>query len=113
MAVNQLEFRELLRHPYLSYKQVQAIALPSPQKRSCRLYPRVGMFDEFTSDDIYRSNPIWNFRGSVNSLLSLCGFSPHAVFYNLFSRIGDLMKILSIYPNKNDSLNLNVTRFVD
>jgi DNA uptake protein ComE-like DNA-binding protein len=61
LAVNQLEFRELLRHPYLSYKQVQAIVYLRHRKGRVDSIQELGMLDEFTSDDIYRLEPYLEF----------------------------------------------------
>ena len=54
VAVNKLEFRELLSHPYLSYKQVQAIMNLRRRKGDIVSIQELGMLDEFTSEDIYR-----------------------------------------------------------
>lgn len=61
VAVNQLEFKELLRHPYLSYKQVQAIVNLRHRKGRIDSLQELGMLDEFTSDDIYRLEPYLEF----------------------------------------------------
>ncbi len=61
MGVNQLEFKELLRHPYLSYKQVQAIVNLRRRKGRIDSIQELGMLDEFTSDDIYRLEPYLEF----------------------------------------------------
>ncbi len=61
LAVNQLEFKELLRHPYLSYKQVQAIVNLRHRKGGVDSIQELGMLDEFTSDDIYRLEPYLEF----------------------------------------------------
>ena len=54
VAVNKLEFKELLSHPYLSYKQVQAIMNLRRRKGDIVSIQELGMLDEFTSEDIYR-----------------------------------------------------------
>lgn len=61
VRVNQLEFKELLRHPYLSYKQVQAIVNLRNRKGRVDSIRELGMLDEFTSDDIYRLEPYLEF----------------------------------------------------
>lgn len=61
MAVNNLEFKELLSHPYLSYKQVQAIMNLRRRKGDIVSIQELGMLDEFTSEDIYRLEPYLEF----------------------------------------------------
>ncbi len=61
VAINRLEFKELLRHPYLSYKQVQAIVNLRNRKGRINSIQELGMLDEFTSDDIYRLEPYLEF----------------------------------------------------
>jgi competence ComEA-like helix-hairpin-helix protein len=61
VCVNQLEFKELLRHPYLSYKQVQAIVNLRHRKGRIDSIKELGMLDEFTSDDIYQLEPYLEF----------------------------------------------------
>lgn len=61
VSINHLEFKELLRHPYLSYKQVQAIVNLRDRKGRVDSIQELGMLDEFTSDDIYRLEPYLEF----------------------------------------------------
>lgn len=61
VAVNKLEFKELLSHPYLSYKQVQAIMNLRRRKGDIVSIQELGMLDEFTSEDIYRLEPYLEF----------------------------------------------------
>lgn len=61
LSVNKLEFRELLRHPYLNYKQVQAIVNLRQKKGDITSINELGMLDEFTSEDIHRLRPYLNF----------------------------------------------------
>lgn len=59
--VNKLEFKELLRHPYLNYKQVQVIVNLRKKKGEINALPQLAMLHEFTSDDIDRLAPYLEF----------------------------------------------------
>ena len=61
LAVNELEFKELLRHPYLSYKQVQAIMNLRRRKGDIVSIRELAMLDEFTTEDIHRLEPYLEF----------------------------------------------------
>ncbi len=61
LEVNHLEFKELLSHPYLSYKQVQAIMNLRRRKGSIASIQELAMLDEFTKEDIYRLEPYLEF----------------------------------------------------
>lgn len=61
LMVNKLEFGELLRHPYLNYKQVQAIFSLRNRKGKIISITQLAMLDEFTSEDIYRLEPYLEF----------------------------------------------------
>ena len=61
VLVNKLKFKELLRHPYLSYKQVQAIVNLRDRKGNITSIRELAMLDEFTSEDIYRLEPYLEF----------------------------------------------------
>ena len=61
IKVNELEFRELLRHPYLNYKQVQAIVSLRRRKGDIVSIGELSMLDEFTSADIDRLEPYLEF----------------------------------------------------
>ncbi len=61
IKVNELEFRELLRHPYLNYKQVQAIVSLRRRKGDIVSIGELSMLDEFTSTDIDRLEPYLEF----------------------------------------------------
>ena len=70
VRVNQLEFKELLRHPYLSYKQVQAIVNLRNRKDVDSIRSWVCLMSSLQT--IFTgSNPTWNSKGSVNSLLNI------------------------------------------
>ena len=55
--INELEFKELLRHPYLNYKQVRAIMNLRKKKGNIASIHELAMLDEFTSEDIFRIEP--------------------------------------------------------
>lgn len=61
VAINHLEFKEILRHPYLNYKQVQAIMNLRRKKGTINSIRELGMLDEFTSEDIFRLEPYLQF----------------------------------------------------
>ena len=61
LQINKLEFKELLSHPYLNYKQVQAIMNLRKKKGNILSVNELGMLDEFTSDDIFRIEPYLEF----------------------------------------------------
>lgn len=61
IALNKLEFKELLSHPYLNYKQVQAISNLRRRKGNIASINELAMLDEFTSDDIERLRPYLEF----------------------------------------------------
>ena len=59
--VNKLEFKELLRHPYLNYKQVQVIVNLRRRNGEIISLSQLAMLDEFTSEDIDRLAPYLEF----------------------------------------------------
>ncbi len=61
VQVNELEFKELLSHPYLNYKQVQAVMSLRKRKGNIQSINELGMLDEFTSEDIQRLTPYLEF----------------------------------------------------
>ncbi len=54
IAVNKLEFKELLSHPYLNYKQVKALFDLRRRKGNISSISELALLDEFTADDIER-----------------------------------------------------------
>lgn len=54
MKINKLEFRDLLRHPYLSYEQVQAIFNLRDKKGNISSINELAMLEEFSTEDIKR-----------------------------------------------------------
>ena len=52
--INNLEFRNLLRHPYLNYSQVLVIVNLRDKKGDITSINELAMFEEFTSNDISR-----------------------------------------------------------
>lgn len=61
LKINTLEFRELLRHPYLNYKQVKAIVNLRSKKGDIVSINELAMLNEFNSDDIFRLEPYLEF----------------------------------------------------
>ena len=61
LQVNRADFRELLRHPYLNYKQVQAIISIRRKKGDLSSIRELSFLDEFTSEDIIRLEPYLEF----------------------------------------------------
>jgi len=57
LQVNSAAFSELLRHPYLNYKQVKVIVNLRQRKGNIVSINELAMLDEFTSDDIWRLEP--------------------------------------------------------
>ena len=61
LPVNRAEFRELLRHPYLNYEQVQAIVNLRRKKGDIQSIRELAMLDVFTEEDIKRLEPYLEF----------------------------------------------------
>jgi len=61
LQANGSDFRELLRHPYLNYKQVQAIMSIRRRKGDIDSIRELSILDEFTSEDILRLEPYLEF----------------------------------------------------
>lgn len=61
LKVNVLQFKELLRHPYLNYDQVKVITNLIEKKGRINSINELEMFEEFTSDDISRLQPYLDF----------------------------------------------------
>ena len=59
--INNLEFRNLLRHPYLNYSQVLVIVNLRDKKGDITSINELAMFEEFTSNDISRLQPYLGF----------------------------------------------------
>ena len=62
LLINSLEFKELLNHPYLNYKQVKAIINLRKKRGTINSISELGMLDEFTSDDIRKLIPYLDFQ---------------------------------------------------
>lgn len=60
--VNKLEFKQLLSHPYLNYKQVKAIVSLRDRKGRIASINELSMLDEFTTADIERLAPYLEFE---------------------------------------------------
>ncbi len=61
LNVNKLEFKDLLKHPYLNYKQVQVIVNLRKKKGDIKSINELSIFDEFTRDDIVQLEPYLEF----------------------------------------------------
>ncbi|MFA7492092.1 MAG: helix-hairpin-helix domain-containing protein [Proteiniphilum sp.] len=61
LQVNEADFKELLSHPYLNYKQVQAIMNIRRRKGDIISIRELSMLDEFTAEDILRIEPYLKF----------------------------------------------------
>ena len=61
LPVNLAEFRELLRHPYLNFEQVQAIFNLRRKKGNIQSIRELAMLDQFTQEDIKRLEPYLEF----------------------------------------------------
>ena len=59
--INKLEFKELLKHPYLNYKQVQAINNLRRKKGDIKSLNELSVLIEFSEDDLTRLNPYLEF----------------------------------------------------
>lgn len=61
VKINHLEFKDLLRHPYLNYKQVQAVMSIRRRKGDISSIRELSILDEFTPEDIFRIEPYLDF----------------------------------------------------
>lgn len=61
IQINKQEFKELLSHPYLNYKQVQAIVNLRKKKGNIFSINELSMLDEFTTEDVERLKPYLEF----------------------------------------------------
>jgi len=61
ISINYMEFNELLHHPYLNYKQVQAIVSLRRKKGDIISIRELSILDEFTPEDILRLEPYLEF----------------------------------------------------
>lgn len=61
LNINQLEFKEILAHPYINFEQTKAIVNLRKRKGDITSTNELAMLDEFTSDDIERIIPYIDF----------------------------------------------------
>lgn len=61
LNINQLEFREILAHPYINYEQTKAIVNLRRRTGSITSTNQLAMLDEFTTEDIERITPYIDF----------------------------------------------------
>ncbi|MDR1518394.1 MAG: helix-hairpin-helix domain-containing protein [Dysgonamonadaceae bacterium] len=62
IAINKLEFKELLKHPYLEYNHVKAIVNLRTRKGNIASIDELSMLDEFTEGDLERLKPYLSFE---------------------------------------------------
>lgn len=61
LNANTADFKELLRHPYISYEQVKVITDIRSRKSKIESINRLELLEEFTADDIQRLTPYLSF----------------------------------------------------
>ncbi|WP_029903308.1 helix-hairpin-helix domain-containing protein [Prevotella sp. 10(H)] len=61
IRINHLSIKELMRHPYIDYKQAKAIADIRERKGKIESVNRLSLLDEFCEEDIKRLNPYLSF----------------------------------------------------
>ena len=61
LNINQLEFKEILAHPYIDYEQTKAIVNLRRRTGNITSTNELAMLDEFTSEDIERIAPYIDF----------------------------------------------------
>lgn len=59
--VNKADFKQLVRHPYLSYEQVKAICTYIRKYGSLKSWKELRLLDEFTDKDFERLEPYFTF----------------------------------------------------
>ena len=59
--INQLEFKQILAHPYIDYEQTKAIVNLRKRTGNITSTKQLAMLDEFTSEDIERITPYIDF----------------------------------------------------
>ena len=61
LNINQLEFKEILAHPYIDFEQTKAIVNLRRRTGDIKSINQLAMLDEFTSEDIERITPYIEF----------------------------------------------------
>ena len=61
MKVNSADFNELIRHPYIDYKQAKIIVDIRERKGRIESLKRLRLLEEFSDDDIKRLTPYLSF----------------------------------------------------
>jgi hypothetical protein len=59
--INQVEFKEILAHPYINFEQTKAIVNLRKRTGNITSTSQLAMLDEFTSEDIERITPYIDF----------------------------------------------------
>ena len=62
LAINKATFKELVRHPYLSYEQTKAIVNHIRQYGPIRSWQDLRLYKEFSEDDFHRLTPYIKFK---------------------------------------------------
>lgn len=62
LRVNHLDYKDLIRHPYLNKEQVRVILDLSKRKRNLTSIKRLSLLEEFSVEDIKRLEPYLSFR---------------------------------------------------
>ena len=61
LNINQLEFKEILAHPYIDYEQTKAIVNLRRRTGNITSTSQLAMLEEFTAEDIERITPYIDF----------------------------------------------------
>ncbi len=61
LKINTASFQELIKHPYINYKQAQIIVDIRERKDNISSIKRLGLLDEFSEKDIRRLSPYLSF----------------------------------------------------
>ncbi|MBB4036451.1 DNA uptake protein ComE-like DNA-binding protein [Dysgonomonas hofstadii] len=61
LKINSISFQELLKHPYINYKQAQVIIDIRERKDNISSINRLALLDEFSEKDIKRLTPYLSF----------------------------------------------------
>lgn len=62
IPINKASFKELVRHPYLSYEQTKAIVNHIRQYGPIHSWKELRLYKEFTDDDFHRLAPYFSFK---------------------------------------------------
>lgn len=68
IAINEATFKTLLRHPYLNYEQVKAIASHRQKRGAIVAWTELLMYDVFSHADVERLRPYFTFNTTPRQL---------------------------------------------